>query len=195
MFSKYYTSHKFSSVSAELPVALADVRSQLKMDDLRHDDEYLTTLTKGQCAYVEYQYAVALLSKTVVEYHSKFPCKSTEAITLHVVPGVTVTSIQYIDSDGTTQTWASSEYDVTLSGKELIIIPKVDYCYPTDLAVRPDAVIITYTAGFGNGPSSIPAGVRMGILSRIGRAYAQREDAPEYQTSMSDVLLHELKRY
>ena len=196
MSNSKYTSHSFTSESSDLPVFLEDARAQLKLDDLRHDDEYLISLIKGQCSHIEWQYSCALLEKTVLEYHSGFPSLSTLPIRLHVAPASAVSSIQYIDSAGDTQTWSSSEYSVkVLNAGVISIIPKVSYCYPTDLAIRPDAVSITYTAGFGTTPSSIPAGVKLGILARIGRAYTQREDAPEYKTSMSDVLLHQLKRY
>jgi hypothetical protein len=71
----------------------------------------------------------------------------------------------------------------------------VNYSYPSDVQIRPDAVTITYTAGYGTSSINIPDTVRLGILSRIGRAYTNREDSKETEFSMSDVLLQPLRRW
>ena len=195
-YGKYYTGHTITAESAELPVSLEAVRMQLRMDDLRHDDEYLIMQIKAQCALIEKQYQCALLTKTVVEHHSRFPQYSTETLFISGIgPVNSVTSIAYYDSSNTLQTWASSEYVFTASSGGANISLKPDYYWPTDLANRPDAVVVTYSAGYGSGPSSLPSNVTAGILSRIARAYTNREDSREEGMSMSDVLLQPLKRW
>lgn len=196
--SPYYTGYTVSSetISEELPVAIEDARAQLRMDDLRHDDEYLMLLIRAQCDIIERSYQCSLLNKTVTENHRQFPLSS---ITPMVIAGLwpigSITSVQYYDSAGTLQTWASSEYTTNISSGCVTIMPKSNYTYPSDLAVRPDAVQITYVAGYGTSSASIPDSVRLGLLSRIGRAYTNREDSPEQVFSMSDVLLQSLRRW
>ena len=195
-YGRYYTGHTITAESAELPVSLEAVRMQLRMDDLRHDDEYLIMQIKAQCALIEKQYQCALLTKTVVEHHSRFPQYSTDTLFISGIgPVNSVTSIAYYDSDNTLQTWASSEYTFTASSGGANISLNPDYYWPTDLANRPDAVVVTYSAGYGSGPSSLPPNVTAGVLSRIARAYTNREDSREEGMSMSDVLLQPLKRW
>lgn len=195
-YGRYYTGHTITAESAELPVSLEAVRMQLRMDDLRHDDEYLIMQIKAQCALIEKQYQCALLTKTVVEHHSRFPQYSTNTLFVSGIgPVNSITSIQYYNSAGTLQTWASTEWNFTASSGGANITLKPDYSWPTNLANRPDAVIVTYSAGYGTGPSALPPNITAGILSRIARAYTNREDSREEGMSMSDVLLQPLKRW
>lgn len=191
---KYYTNHEVTVPATELAVRLEDARQHLRMDDLRHDDLYIETLIKSASKYAEETFDYALLTQTVVEKHSRFPDTYTTPMYLTVIPAATVTSVTYIDCDGNTQTWASSEYEYYLKGKQPFIIPKPDYTYPTDLAMRPDAVTITYTAGNGSGASSVPTDVKLGLLAKIGRAYINREDGVEMKWSMSDNLFKSIMR-
>lgn len=133
---KYYTNHEVTVPATELAVRLEDARQHLRMDDLRHDDLYIETLIKSASKYAEETYDYALLTQTVVEKHSRFPDTYTTPMYLTVIPAATVTSVTYIDCDGNTQTWASSEYEYYLKGKQPYIIPKPAYTYPTDLAMR-----------------------------------------------------------
>lgn len=195
MISDKYTGHKFTAQSSELAVKLEDARAQLRMDDLRHDDTYIIGLIKSQVALIERVYSVAFLTKTVEEYQSGFPVSSSLPMYLAIAPVSAITSIKYVDSTGNEQTWSNSEYESRITPTETYVIPKVNYCYPSDLMIRPDAIRIVYTAGFGSVPSSVPDDYRLGILDRIGRAYTNREDSPESAYSMSDVLLQPLKRW
>lgn len=195
MISNTYTGYKITTESAKLPVTMEDARMQLRLDDLAQDDAYVEALIYAQCSYVETQYSAALLSKTIEEYHSSFPCMATESLWLRVAPFQSVTSVKYLDSTATEQTWNSAEYATKVFKSGAFIIPKPDYVWPTDLAIRPDAVKITYEAGYGATPASIPQWIKLGILARIGRAYTQREDPKTDSMSYSDTLLHPLYRF
>jgi uncharacterized phiE125 gp8 family phage protein len=190
-----YTGYKVTTESAKLPVPLEDARQQLRMDELAHDDAYVEGLIYAQCSYVENQYACALLSKTIEEYHSEFPVFISDPLWLRIAPFQSITSVKYVDSDGAEQEWSSSEYDTKIMKSGAFIIPKPAFSWPTDLADRPDAVKVTYEAGYGSTPASIPRFVTLGILSRVGRAYTQREDPLNNGTSYSDAILHPLYRF
>ena len=190
-----YTGHKVTTESAKMPVSLEDARLQLRLDDLAHDDSYVEMLVYAQCSYVENQYQVALLSKTIEEYHCAFPTLSDSPLWLRIAPFQSVTSVKYIDSTGTEQTWSSGEYDAKIFKSGAFVVPKPTYSWPSDMAMRPDAVKVTYEAGYGATPATIPQFVKLGILSRVGRAYTQREDPTTNNTSYSDVFLHPLYRF
>lgn len=190
-----YTGYKVTAESAKLAVPLEDARLQLRLDDLAHDDAYVEALIYAQVSYIENQYTCALLSKTIEEYHSDFPDIGSTPLWLRVAPFQSITSIKYINDVGTETTWSSAEYEAKIYKSGAFVVAKVGYNYPTDLATRPDAVKITYEAGYGATPASIPSFVRLGVLARVGRAYTQREDPLSSGTSYSDVLLHPLYRF
>jgi uncharacterized phiE125 gp8 family phage protein len=190
-----FTGFKFTAESPVLPVPLEDARLQLRLDDLAHDDAYVESLVYAQCSWVEQQFGVALLTKTVEEYHTSFPKKATDALWLRVSPVQSVTSVKYVGSDGAEQTWGANEYASAIVGKRTMIVPLPAYGWPTGLSVRPDAVKVTYSAGFGSAPANVPHYVRLGILARVGRAYTNREDPVTNSAGYSDQLLSPLWNY
>jgi uncharacterized phiE125 gp8 family phage protein len=173
----------------DLPVAFDDVRRQLKLDDIAQDDDLIRLYVSALCEQVERLYSVAMLTQTVVETHSSFPINGNQEIVLSIRPGQTVSSIQYIDANGTTQTFSSSKYTSYANSKAFFVVPNVDYEWPIDTAIRPDAVRITYTAGYGTSPSNVPAAMRLGILNMVGKMDANREDMIQEKINASDILL------
>jgi uncharacterized phiE125 gp8 family phage protein len=65
-------------------------------------------------------------------------------------PVASVDSVQYVDTDGTLQTLAPSEYQTDLVRRPARIIPKRFGFWPTLDVVTPNAVRITFTAGYSN---------------------------------------------
>lgn len=86
----------------------------------------------------------------------------------------TVTSITYVDTAGTTQTWSATEYTVDTVSVPGRIYCAYGYSYP-DLREIENAVTITYTAGYGATASTVPARLRLAMLHMIGHWYENRE--------------------
>jgi uncharacterized phiE125 gp8 family phage protein len=183
-----YTGHSITK-SKVLPVPFEDARRQLRLDDLAQDDEYVQMLVAALCDDIERVFEVAMITQTVVEKHFQFPTFANGPLSLLIRPGIAVTSITYIDSAGASQTFDSADYDVTTTNAGMFIIPKVSSEWPTDLAIRPDAVTITYTAGYGTTPTSVPGAMRLAVLNRLGKFDANREDAVSEKVTASDILL------
>ncbi|ESR25253.1 hypothetical protein N177_1770 [Lutibaculum baratangense AMV1] len=91
------------------------------------------------------------------------PCQSIDAIT-------------YVDPDGITQTLAPTEYQAfalgTVEGAK--VRPAYGKSWPTIRNV-PEAVTITFTAGFGDDPEDIPEPIRAAIKMRVGHLFEHRE--------------------
>jgi hypothetical protein len=191
---KTYTGHTITK-SNVLPVVFEDARRQLRLDDLSQDDDHVRMVTAALCDDVERVFSVAMITQTVVEKHSAFPLLSTTPMYVLFRPGVSVTSITYLDCDGDSQTFSDTLYEVVVSEDSMFIIPKVTSEWPSELATRPDAVTITYQAGYGAGPSSVPGAMRLAILNRLGKMDADREDPVSEKITASDVLLHPFYRF
>lgn len=190
-----YTAYQVTATSSELSVTLEMARAHLRNEDLRYDDEYVSALIRAAAAGVEKNYGLALLTQTIRQTHSAFPATSDTPLLLRIAPLISVTSIGYIDSAGNTQTWSASEYASGHYNQTAFIIPKTGYTWPSGLAVRPDAVFITYQAGFGSKASNVPADIRSALLLQVGYLYDNREDAPQTLITAADNLLRPWYRF
>lgn len=184
-----YRAHQVTVPNTELPVTLDTARAHLRNEDQRYDDDYIVGIIRAACAMVEKQYGLALLTQTVKQYHQAFPCAASAPLLLRIAPLINVTSIEYVDSAGDTQTWNNTEYAAGHYNQTAFIIPKTNFTWPTGLANTPNAVTITYTAGFGTKASNIPNDIRSALLLIIGALYENREDAPSTLPVASQHLL------
>lgn len=92
-------------------------------------------------------------------------------------PLVSVTSLNYLDSSGASQTLATSAYVVTTG-----LYGKIDPAYGTTwpiYRVQPGAVTIRYVAGYG-AAADVPATIKAAILLYVAYLFVNRgdEDAP-----------------
>lgn len=171
-----YSAYNIHTAATELPLTIEQVRYHLRNEDMRFDDELLKAYIKAAAGYVERMYGLALLTQTIKQYHNGFPCTSDTPMLLRVAPMVSITSIAYTDTAGATQTWTSSEYTSGRLDLGGFIVPAINYSWPDDVASLPNAVTVTYQAGFGAKPSTLPAPVTQAILLMIGDMYQRRED-------------------
>ena len=102
-------------------------------------------------------------------------------------PLVSVTSIQYVDTNGVTQTLAPSVYTV-ISDKEVAEIVEADsQCWPNTKEV-PNAVTITYLAGYGTNAGSVPVNIRHAIKAMVMDLYENRGSKTELRLTDNDVV-------
>lgn len=102
---------------------------------------------------------------------------STGVIDLPLPPLQAVNSVQYIDFAGVTQTYPSTNYNVS-TGLQGRIQPQYSTVWPIS---RPtiDSVIITFTCGFGPTADKIPENIRTGIAMYAAHLYENREAVAE----------------
>ena len=152
------------SAAAALPITLAQVKAQSTVD-FGDDDVLLDSYLKAAVAYLDGPSGVlnvALSPREVVQSMANFSC-----MRLPYGPVSAVTLVEYIDLDGVTQ---------TLSGWRLLedeegAIVYFDGTHPA-IKSAPDAVSITYTAGFSNG---VPQSLLQAIAMLTSTWYEYRE--------------------
>lgn len=115
----------------------------------------------------------ALLSKTIVQYWDEWPSGPWY---LGISPASSVTSIQYKDENGATQTWSAANYTADTVSVPPRIFPTEDVDYPA-LGQYPNAVWVTYVAGYAT-PAAVPADAKAAMLQKIAFLYENREDIP-----------------
>jgi len=190
-----YRAYQVMQSNAELPVTLDMTRAHLRLGDDRNDEEYVIGLIRSCAAAIERQYGLALLTQTVAQYHQGFPTATDSPLLLRIAPLASITTIQYVDSAGVTQTWSNTEYGSGHYNQTGFVVPKIGKTWPTDVANLPNSVTVTYQAGFGSKASDIPADIRSALLLMIGRHYDNREDAPSTLPTASTNLLMPYYRF
>ena len=155
------------------PVSIDDVKDARIFHN--EDDARLARLVKSARQWVEQVTWRQLITATVTIKMDRWP-----SFTIFVPrpPLVSVTSIQYVDENGDTQPWASSNYDVDTSSEPGRITPAWTVTYPTVRNVI-DAITVTVTAGYGTAKTDVPEGIRDAIILRTEELWGGCDNSRE----------------
>lgn len=192
-----------TTLPAAEPLTTTDARAFLNLTS-NDDDDLLGLLIQSAREWVQKTTGRALLTQTIKEYWDWWPPEfgidaALPGWTLSVSPASSVTSIQYVDTNGATQTWATSNYTVDVKSAIARIVPTDAVQYPA-LANVPNAVIATYVAGYST-VANVPATARTAMLQKIAYWYENREDIPvngvggKYRVRAADSLLFNERLY
>jgi uncharacterized phiE125 gp8 family phage protein len=149
-------------------------------------DTLIPFLVKSAREYVENYTGRALLERTYEDRRARFP--ASRVINLENPPLRDVESVQYV-LDGQTLTLSEDCYTVDEFSTPGRIVLKDSQTWPSTDCV-PNAVIITYTAGYDNNEESeerlkIPQTLLLGIKFLVGHWFANRE--PESPFALTPV--------
>lgn len=103
-------------------------------------------------------------------------------ILLDKPPIGSVSSVQYVDENGTTQTWAASKYTVSKGHVKTRIVPAWSETWPTTRLVV-DAVTVTFTAGYGTA-TAVPEILKHGMRLLVGHWFDNRGDSTDVKTHL-----------
>lgn len=161
------------------PVSLAEAKAWCRIDDTA-SDSVLTLLIGAMRRYAE-----NLTSRAYVQRSLQLilPHWSCEAIELPYPPLVSVTSIQYIDTGGATQTLAADQYVVHDYREPALIVPAWSVAWPSTRDVM-NAVQVNYAAGYApvGSPTdeaayqaAIPQNLKVWMQARLATLFEHRE--------------------
>ncbi len=164
-----------TSGPASEPVTRAEAKAWLKIRTANTaDDTLIDTLISTARHEYEHESGEFTITRTVVEYFDAWP--AGRVITLTAGPVSAVTTVGYKDEDGNSQTFAGAGYTTDIIGNHARVVLNEDYDWP-DLFNGPNAVFITYSAGFASA-SVVPETAKTAILTRLTMLYQNREDMP-----------------
>lgn len=156
------------ATGATEPITLTQLKNWLKIHaDITEDDDLITSMITECREWAETYTGQTLIAKNVVE---KFDSFGT-CLQLFASPVRSITSIQYYDSDNTQQTLSAENYSLISGLQNAEIYPAVDQTFP-GVAVRPDAITVTYVAGF----ESVPGEIITAMRHILAKTYEKRED-------------------
>lgn len=166
---------------ASEPLSLTEVKTWLKISGSDEDDLLSSLIAAAREAGEKYC-GVGFGSQTVTE---KFPDLDQCGMALSVSPVIAVSSISYKDTAGDTQTLSTSYYGVDTQRKPGMIYPIPYKLFPLTYDT-PDAVTVTYTAGY----TTIPDAVKTAMLLMIADWYDNRTDGVRTMPTASQLLLN-----
>lgn len=158
------------SAPAATPISATEAKAHLRVD---HSDEdtLISSLIDAAVAYLDARGVLgrAMVTQSWAEWVSNAPGH----VRLTVGPFQSLTSVEYYDTDNALQTATLGNFETWLDGDFVRVKPKSGQSWPNAYS-RPDAIKITYVAGFGDAGSDVPQGIRQALLLLVGHWYENR---------------------
>lgn len=164
---------KVTDPATTYPVTLAEAKAHARVDEGIDDDRVTGMLRMCTELAQTILGGKQIMPATLALYLERFPCG--REIRLPMPPLVSVTSVQYVDQAGGTQTLDASKYVVDAVSEPGRVYLKHTEAWPTTECGNINAVTVTYQAGY----ASVPYCIKEGILAGLAYMYAYRGDDPE----------------
>ncbi len=156
----------------ERPLSLAEVQLHLRIED-DEENPLLYGLIDGATGWAENYTWSRFVTQTWVMRMERFLCTQ---IPLHPNPVSSVSSVQYADTAGTTQTLTpTTDYIADIYQKPSLIYPAYNKWWPATRGFNND-VTVTLVAGYG-AASAVPREIKLALLMLIGNWYEHRTAA------------------
>jgi len=155
------------------PVTLAEAKIHLRVDN-NDEDTYITNLIIGARQMVETHTNRALVDTTFVYKIDTFPPSGLidSRILLPRSPLDSVSSVTYLDTNGDSQTLATSVYEVDTSSLPGRIRLKFDQSWP-NTRLHPEVITITFIAGYG-AASAVPDSLKSAVYLLLAHYFELR---------------------
>lgn len=159
------------------PVTLAEAKQWLREDN-NEQDAIITDLIVAARSWVENWTHRQLMTATWRMGMDRFPgdvCSggswddSQYVITLHRPPLQSVSSIAYVDTNGSTQTWSSANYAVDTYSEPAGIRRAYGVAWP-DIRAQKNAVLVTYIAGYASA-ALVPQPIKVAMKQLVTHWY------------------------
>lgn len=150
-----WTGIKINSAPAVEPVSVAELKENLRLD-CDTQDAMLGSLIKAARIAVETKLHRTLIETEYIQFHADF----ANPIELYRPPALSITSIQYY-SDDSLITLPTDDYYFNPHSAPAQIVAKSAFPLVDNI---PNAVQITFKAGYGADPSDVPEPIRQAII-------------------------------
>lgn len=167
---KHWTQLQRVTAPALSPVTLLEAKQQCRVET-DDDNALLQRLIDTATDMLDGPegLGVALMPQT---WKLVLPCFQAELL-LPLQPVTAITSIQYVDPAGATQTFSAANYRLFTAAVDAEVELVTNASWPATDSRRA-AVTVTFACGFADA-ASIPASLRHAILLMVGTLYENRE--------------------
>lgn len=182
---------KLITAPASEPIDTDTAKEWLRVDTTA-DDTLIASAVASARSHIENMSSLALFTQTVRDVMDGWPeyeavSNPYQAFYLKRYPVQSITNIQYIDSDGNTQTLSTDVYAVDTNGIFTRIALKANQSWP-DLRDQIAAVTINYVAGW-SATSSIPSDLIMALKLLLAFYYDNRSDTVHQKRTAAENLI------
>lgn len=157
------------------PITLDEAKKHCRVD-VSDEDDLIRSLIVAARQHVESFTHRALVTQTWDYKLDGFPALG-ECFEVPLAPVLSVTSITYLDTAGSSQTWSSSNYLTDIQAgnysQRMRITPAYGISYPSTYGVM-NAATVRFVAGYG-AASAVPQAIKAAIKILIGHWYRTRE--------------------
>lgn len=157
---------------SEEPVTLTEVRDHTRVE-ISDDDLLLQNQITAAREHLERATNRAFVTQTWKVVLDEFP-DGNEPIVLPKPPLRAVNSVKYTTDDGTTSTFAASNYIVDTDSEPGRVEVKRNNNWPTETLQTANGVEVEFDAGYG-GQSDVPQRIKQAILLLVAHWYENRE--------------------
>lgn len=154
-------------------VTVATAKAHMRVDD-ENSDTYISSLLEVASDTVSEMAGKALINQT---WQLQLGMVSGQSrVYLPYAPIVSITSIAYYDGDDSSQSADVGDYALKGDNDTAWIEPAGTGVWPS-MYDRPDALTITYLAGYGTSPANVPPNLRHAVLMLAAHWFENRETA------------------
>lgn len=158
------------------PVTLEEAKLHCRIDASATDDDALVAdLIIAATRHVERITHRRLISQVIEDRRDEEPSSTWES---PVGPVLSIDSVTYVDTNGTTQTWSSTLYRTDIPAGPTAgparLEPIFGGIWPQTRHVI-NAYTVRFTAGYGTTAASVPYDIKAAIKLLIGHLYENRE--------------------
>lgn len=153
---------------ASEPITLTEAKAHLRVT-ASTEDTLITSLIVAARQFVEEETSRALITQTWERQLDNWPA----LVRLPRPPAIALTSVKYVDEDGTEATLANTAYTLYASVEPGHLVFDTDEL-PTVTLADYAGVRIRYTAGYG-AAAAVPQAIKQAMLLLIGHWYLNRE--------------------
>lgn len=151
------------------PISTTEAKSHLRVDT-SDDDTLIASYIKSARHYIENYINRQIIQATWVLKRRGF----VDELYLPRGPLSSVSSIQYVDADGATQTLAGTVYTVDADSNPGRIVLAYGKSWPT-VRDQINNVTITFVAGYGTATTDVPEPLRQAMRLLVAHFYETRE--------------------
>ena len=158
---------------ADYPIMLSEVKRQAKVTLDSEDDLIVLAM---DAAVNEMDGANGYLGRCLITQTWELRLDDfRDTMKIPLPPLQSVSSVKYIDTNGTEQTLATTVYDVLTNPEPGIVRLANSQTWPT-VRREKDAVRIRFVAGYGASGLSVPELIRQRLLIRAATFYEHRDE-------------------
>lgn len=170
------------TASSSLVVPVDKIRRQLGFGSTERDPDLVDMIHAATKEIEENWLWQSLLNATCVD---KFETLGEMALAWN--PVQSITSITYVDQTSTTQTLSSSIYELGSEYGVGIVRLKYDQAWPT-CRDHDDDVVVTYVAGYGTTPETVPVRIRQAIELKVRQLFRPGESSENEDAAIRRLL-------